>query len=138
MNNLENIIDIKTKEFSFKLPYLNDISGLRCEIYYPIANTSHYQASSKFYYDSNPNQVRQLLILKNFQQVLEGRLMHDPFTSENCIALIDLEQNIPINAKVKVFKNSAFVEYFVNNDPKIIEGNDGIPLFKIINFIPYI
>lgn len=138
MNNIENIISIQTESFYYMLPFLTDLYGLRCEIFYPLLNQSIYQNSSKFSYNQNPNEIKQLLITNQYELLQQGQNIYDPFNPSQVECIVQIKDKLKDNCKVKVYKGSSFVEYRSDINTVMMMGTNQNPLFIRHKLIPII
>lgn len=141
MNLIETKLAIQNEEFYYKLPILTNLYGLRCEIYYPLANNSHYQNSSKFNYPVKPNEIKQLLVTNQFEQVAKGDNIYDPFSMANGSQpelIVRLENKLKDNCKVTVYKGSSYTEYRVDVNSTMVMGLNNNPLYIRYKLIPVI
>lgn len=129
MNIVETIANINELSTFYQLPVLTKLQGLRCSVYYPLENESHYNNDTKFSYSENPNQTKQILIKNTFQEVLMGNNSYDPYGESLIEAIVLYQDIIPVNSKIQAFKGSGYTLYRVDNNPNVITSNDGKYLF---------
>lgn len=139
MNIIENNLRIQATAFSHSLPFLEKLYGARVEIFPALDNPSHYKTSSKFSYNSIPNEVRQIVITNSYQEVqTSGTIYYDPETSEQVFAFTQIKNKLPVNAKLKIHKGSSYHQYRVDNNAVEINGINGNPVYIRYRLIPHV
>lgn len=138
MNIQEKNIALNAEQFKRKLPFLNKLHGLRCEIFYPLENLSHYQNSSKFSYNELPDETRRIIVTNQLEQLQQGNNIYDPFNPEPVEAIVDFNSSLLDNSKIKVYKGTSFTEYRVDINSTLVTGINDKPLYYRYKLIPVI
>lgn len=132
----EKILLIQLEALKARFPYLVELYGLRTEIFIPIANDSHYNNSTKFFYNENPNFVKKTILFDDFQRVLHGDISNDNFNPQNSELITLASERIETNCLIKRYKGTSSYTEFRINKHWVINGINGA-IFIRHELVPY-
>jgi hypothetical protein len=135
--------DMNTKRNYLAIKHMHYLQGLPCNIYYPLETSKplYNDSSQQYEYNSIPDEDGRFLVtgVYGLQELtgleLEGYASFND--DEGLIYTIGEQLAIPRNSKVEIFFRDG-MKVFRTQDTKVVNANNGDPLYGIHSIVPVI